>query len=124
MGGMPEAEAKLRQDLSGLRPCYGQHELHEQQPHLRAHRPPRLELPVQLYGDSGRDEILIVRDHRLNEGSPGHCLGLLSQVWLGSMLLTKSFCTRDQNFFWLYTRFSCKNVRDLTASTKTHWRPR
>src|SRR5262245_25794676 len=34
---------------------------------------------------------------------------------LGSMLLKKSFCTRDQNFFWLYTRFSCKNLGDLTA---------
>jgi hypothetical protein len=29
------------------------------------------------------------------------------------MLLKKSFCTRDQNFFWLYTRLSCKDVGDL-----------
>ena len=33
----------------------------------------------------------------------------------GSMLLKKSFCTRDQNFFWLYTRLSCKDVGDLIA---------
>jgi hypothetical protein len=26
----------------------------------------------------------------------------------GSLLLKKSFCTRDQNFFWLYTRLSRK----------------
>src|ERR1700730_5829350 len=26
------------------------------------------------------------------------------------ILLQKSFCTRDQNFFWLYTRFSYKDV--------------
>jgi hypothetical protein len=26
------------------------------------------------------------------------------------ILLQKSFCTRDQNFFWLYTRLSCKYV--------------
>jgi hypothetical protein len=31
------------------------------------------------------------------------------------ILLQKSFCTRDQNFFWLYKRFSCKDVRDLIA---------
>ena len=29
--------------------------------------------------------------------------------------LQKSFCTRDQNFFWLYTRLSCKGVGDLIA---------
>jgi|HubBroStandDraft_6_1064221.scaffolds.fasta_scaffold114583_2 hypothetical protein len=28
------------------------------------------------------------------------------------MLLKKSFCTRDQNFFWLYTRLSCNDVGD------------
>src|SRR6202048_3637165 len=26
------------------------------------------------------------------------------------ILLQKFFCTRDQNFFWLYTRLSCKYV--------------
>jgi hypothetical protein len=31
------------------------------------------------------------------------------------ILLQKSFCTRDQNFFWLYTRLSCKYVGDLIA---------
>jgi hypothetical protein len=31
------------------------------------------------------------------------------------ILLQKSFCTRDQNFFWLYTRFSRKDVGDLIA---------
>jgi hypothetical protein len=31
------------------------------------------------------------------------------------ILLQKSFCTRDQNFFWLYTRISCKDVGDLIA---------
>jgi hypothetical protein len=31
------------------------------------------------------------------------------------ILLQKSFCTRDQNFFWLYTRLSCKDVGDLIA---------
>ena len=34
-------------------------------------------------------------------------------VGLGSMLLKKSFCIGDRNFFWLYARFSCKNVGDL-----------
>jgi hypothetical protein len=29
--------------------------------------------------------------------------------------VAKPFCTRDQNFFWLYTRFSCKDVGDLIA---------
>jgi hypothetical protein len=29
--------------------------------------------------------------------------------------LQKSFCTRDQNFFWLYTRLLCKYVGDLIA---------
>jgi len=40
------------------------------------------------------------------------------------MLLKKSFCTCDQNFFWLYTRLSCKNLGDLTVWRKTRWRPR
>jgi hypothetical protein len=31
------------------------------------------------------------------------------------IVLQKSFCTGDQNFFWLYTRFSCKDVGDLIA---------
>jgi hypothetical protein len=31
------------------------------------------------------------------------------------ILLQKSFCIRDQNFFWLYTRLSCKYVGDLIA---------
>jgi hypothetical protein len=31
------------------------------------------------------------------------------------ILLQKSFCTGDQNFFWLYTRLSCKYVGDLIA---------
>jgi hypothetical protein len=31
------------------------------------------------------------------------------------ILLQKSFCTRDQNFFWLYTRISCKDLGDLIA---------
>jgi hypothetical protein len=34
------------------------------------------------------------------------------------ILLQKPFCTRDQNFFWLYTRLSCKNVGDLIARSK------
>jgi hypothetical protein len=34
---------------------------------------------------------------------------------LVQILLQKSFCTRDQNFFWLYTRLSCKYVGDLIA---------
>jgi CheY-like chemotaxis protein len=31
------------------------------------------------------------------------------------ILLQKSFCTRHQNLFWLYARFSCKDVGDLIA---------
>jgi hypothetical protein len=30
-------------------------------------------------------------------------------------MLQKSFCTRDQNFFWLYKRFSCKDVRGTSS---------
>jgi hypothetical protein len=30
------------------------------------------------------------------------------RIWNWQTLLQKSFCTRDQNFFWLYTRLSCK----------------
>src|SRR3984893_1334164 len=30
-------------------------------------------------------------------------------------IVAKVFCTRDQNFFWLYTRLSCKDVGDLIA---------
>jgi hypothetical protein len=30
-------------------------------------------------------------------------------------IVQKSFCTGDQNFFWLYTRFSCKDVGNLIA---------
>jgi hypothetical protein len=29
------------------------------------------------------------------------------------ILLQKSFCTCDQNFLWLYTQISCKDVEDL-----------
>jgi hypothetical protein len=29
-------------------------------------------------------------------------------------LLQKSFCTCDQNFFWLYTRFLCKDVGTIS----------
>jgi hypothetical protein len=36
-------------------------------------------------------------------------------VGLRPMLLKKSFCTRDKNSFWLYTRLSCKDVGDLIA---------
>ena len=38
-----------------------------------------------------------------------------AQVRSWQTLLQKSFCTRHQNFFWLYTRFSCKDVGDLIA---------
>jgi hypothetical protein len=38
-----------------------------------------------------------------------------AQVGLWQILLQKSFCTRDENFFWLYTRLSCKDVGDLIA---------
>ena len=38
-----------------------------------------------------------------------------AQVSFWQILLQKSFCTRDQNFFWLYTRLSCKYVGDLIA---------
>jgi hypothetical protein len=31
----------------------------------------------------------------------------------GRCWLKKSFCTGEQIFFWLYTRFSCKDVGDL-----------
>jgi uncharacterized protein GlcG (DUF336 family) len=37
------------------------------------------------------------------------------RVRFETILLQKSFCTRDQNFFWLYTRLSCKDVGDLIA---------
>src|SRR5262245_57809002 len=40
------------------------------------------------------------------------------------ILLQKSFCTRDQNFFWLYRRLPCKYVGDLIIRRKTRWRPR
>src|SRR5262245_23122053 len=40
------------------------------------------------------------------------------------ILLQKSFCTRDQNFFWLYRRLPCKYVGDLIVRRKTRWRPR
>jgi hypothetical protein len=39
----------------------------------------------------------------------------LARGRLVPILLQKSFCTRDQNFFWLYTRNSCKDVGDLIA---------
>jgi hypothetical protein len=29
-------------------------------------------------------------------------------VWFWQDFVAKVFCTRDQNFFWLYTRLSCK----------------
>jgi hypothetical protein len=34
-------------------------------------------------------------------------MGLHVRRW--QILLQKSFCTRHQNFFWLYARFSCKD---------------
>src|SRR5262245_9779449 len=38
-------------------------------------------------------------------------------------MLQKSFCTRDQNFFWLHRRLPCKYVGDLIVRRKTRWRP-
>src|SRR6516164_6538468 len=35
------------------------------------------------------------------------------RIW--QILLQKSFCTRHQNLFWLYRRFTCKDVGDLIA---------
>jgi len=44
------------------------------------------------------------------------CLqGLAIADRLGSMLLKKSFYIGDQNFLWLYTRFSCNDAGDLIA---------
>jgi len=39
----------------------------------------------------------------------------LGAVHTWQILLQKSFCTRHQNLFWLYTRFSCKDMGDLIA---------
>src|SRR6516164_7723950 len=38
-----------------------------------------------------------------------------ANVHIWQILLQKSFCTRHQNLFWLYRRFSCKDVGDLIA---------
>jgi hypothetical protein len=51
-----------------------------------------------------------------SDTSPGWCREVL-------ILLQKSFCTRDQNFFWLYRRLPCKYVGDLIVRRKTRWRP-
>ena len=40
------------------------------------------------------------------------------------IVLQKSFCTDDQKFCELQARISCKDVRDLIASRKTHRRLR
>ena len=40
------------------------------------------------------------------------------------IVLQKSFCTGDQKFCGLQARLSCKDVRDLIASRKTHRRLR
>jgi hypothetical protein len=58
------------------------------------------------------------RSHRhawLNEFG---CNGTHWRVWYWQILLQKSFCTRDQNFSWLYTRLSCKDVGDLSPEDK------
>jgi hypothetical protein len=44
------------------------------------------------------------------------CCSALVRLW--QILLQKSFCTRDQNFFWLYTRLSCKDVGTLSGSCR------
>ena len=42
-------------------------------------------------------------------GPAGVCRNSHSHVFcIQPILLQKSFWTRDQNFFWLYTRLSCK----------------
>src|ERR1700730_15192548 len=47
----------------------------------------------------------------------GHAVGK-TMYKIVPILLQKSFCTRDQNFFWLYTRLWCKYVGDLIAEDK------
>jgi hypothetical protein len=40
------------------------------------------------------------------------------------ILLQKSFCTRDQNFFWLSREFRVKMWGTSSPEDKTRWRPR
>jgi hypothetical protein len=62
----------------------------------------------RIIADAEQDGNRRSRDFALRKSSATH-------VSVGSMLLKKSFCTRNQNFFWLYTRLSCKDVGDLIA---------
>src|ERR1700730_12042140 len=79
-----------------------------------------IERPGMVFGVFVRSPHAHARIKSIDPGAALATPGVLA-VFAGAdlkfvpILLQKSFCTRDQNFFWLYTRLSCKDVGDFIA---------